>query len=70
MKKPYFGSRKHDLLAPSLYSTGDAGISIHVSKVAIQKQSFIFIIKITRDAYGNTSITTQTKKANYICLDK
>lgn len=70
MKKPYFGSRKHDPLAPSIYPTGDAGIFIHVSKVAIQKQSLIFIIKIAKDAYGNISITTPIKKVNYICLDK
>lgn len=70
MKKPYFGSRKHDPLAPSLYPTGDAGIFIHVSKVAIHKQSLIFVIKMTKDAYSNISITTPIKKANYICLDK
>lgn len=62
MKKPYFGSRKHDPLAPSLYPTGDAGIFIHVSKVAIQKQSPIFIIKMTKDAYSNIQLQLQSKK--------
>lgn len=70
MKKAYFGSRKHNPLAPSLYPTGNAGILIHVSKVTIQKQSLIFIIKMTKDAYGTISITTPVKKDNYICLDQ
>lgn len=69
MKKPYFGSRKHDPLVLSLYPTGNADIFICVSKAAIQKQSLIFIIKMTKDAYGNISITTPIKKANYTCLD-
>lgn len=70
MKKPYFGSRKHNPLAPSLYPTGNAGIFSHVSKVVIQKQSLIFIIKITQDAHGTISITTPIKRDNYICLDQ
>lgn len=63
MKKPYLGSRKHDPLAPSLYPTGNAVIFIHASKAAIPNQSPVFIIKMTKDAYGNVSVTIPIKKS-------
>lgn len=54
MKKPYPGSGKHDPypFEPSLYPTDDASIFIHFSTVAIKKESLVFIIKITKNAYG------------------
>lgn len=69
-EKALFWQQKTQPLAPSLYLTGNAGIFNHVSKVAIQKQSLIFIIKMTKDAYGTISITAPIKKDNYICLDQ
>lgn len=54
MKKPYRGSGKHDPypLAPSLYPTDNASIFIYFSTAAIEKQSLIFVIKMTKNAYG------------------